>query len=158
MKQIDLFTIQCGELSNKKFSLKVLLNFCQHISFLLRQTSAMEEAGWRKLKNSWLLHIGTCWSITQKKVRRAVPMIAWFLKKRLNNTRLDSIRHSEDYSWLKADQRPIRKHLMNFPRPSSSNAKNSDQRAFTYAAVTSIWESYSDQMINLHKQEVSSLK
>ena len=44
MKLIDWYTILCGELSNRKYSLKVQSSFYQHISYLQRPTFAMEVA------------------------------------------------------------------------------------------------------------------
>ena len=85
-------------------------------------------------------------------------MIAWFLKKKLNNIKLDFIKPSVDYSQLKADPKLIKKHSMNFQKQFSQNAKNLAQKAFTCAAVTSTWVSSLDLTINLLKQSPSFQK
>ena len=158
MRQIDWSMIPCGEPSSKKSLSRDQSNFYQLILYSLRLIFAMEEADWRKLKSFWSQHIGIYWSTILKKTRRAAPTTAWSPRKRLNNIEQDFTKLLEDYSWLKADQKLTRRPSTSFQRPSSWNAQNSARRAFSSAAVTSTWESFSEQMTNLPKRRASSLK
>ena len=158
MRQVVWFMIQCGEPFNLRFSLRVPLNFFQLTSFWPKQTFVMEEVDSRKQKNSSLLHIGIFSNTILRKVKKVVLMIAWFLKKKLNNIKLDFIKLSVDYSWHKADLKLIKKLWMNFQKQFSQNAKSLDQKVFIYAAVTSTWVSCLDLTISLPKQSPSFQK
>ena len=91
-------------------------------------------------------------------MRREDQTIVLSPRKKLNNIELDYTKLSEDCFWLRADQKLTRKLLMNCQRLSSWSAQNSDQRAFSYAAVIFTWENCLELMTNLPKPVVSSLK
>ena len=144
--------------SIRKYFTRIQLSYFQPISFLLRQTSVWEEPDSKKLRNSLLLLIGTCWKLPKMKVEKEVVMrILWLTIKSSIVSKQTYTKRLEDYSWHKIDQMLLNRPLMSWPRAFTQNAPSMVQRVSIYAVVTIIWANFSKKKarIQLAKQKPS---
>ena len=144
--------------SIRKYFTKIQSSYFQPTSFLLRQTSAWEEPGSKKQKNSLLLPIGTCWRLPKMKEAKEVVMRILSLTIRSSIVSKQTYtKRLEDYSWHKIDQMLLNRPWMSWLRAFTLSVPSMAQRVSIYAVVTIIWANFSKRKahIPLAKQKRS---
>lgn len=81
--------------------------------------------------------------------KEEVQMTLLLQRKKLINTMHNSIRLSEDFSWLKINQKLIKKLLKSYHTEFTLNALRMENtvglKVFIYQVATIIWESFSER-------------